>query len=119
LVVPTADRLRYTPSNRRRELRRRAEVDTTVRIGVVGDYNPSLRMHVAIGASHQHAAEMLGRNVRTEWVPTEAISRENAEGLLGRFHGLWIAPASPYRSMEGALAAIEFARKRGRPMVGT
>jgi CTP synthase (UTP-ammonia lyase) len=32
---------------------------------------------------------------------------------------VWIAPASPYRSMDGALRAIRYARERGVPLVGT
>ena len=35
------------------------------------------------------------------------------------FDGLWCVPASPYRSTEGALRAIRFAREQGRPFLGT
>jgi CTP synthase (UTP-ammonia lyase) len=52
-----------------------------------------------------------------EWVPTEAVPPP--EALSARYAGLWIAPASPYRSMNGALGAITAARERGIPLVGT
>ena len=38
---------------------------------------------------------------------------------VAAFDGLWCVPASPYRSMEGALLAIQFAREHGRPFLGT
>jgi CTP synthase (UTP-ammonia lyase) len=52
------------------------------------------------------------------WLPTDGIEDDLA-GRLASFDGLWIAPASPYRSMEGALGAIRYARERGVPLVGT
>jgi CTP synthase (UTP-ammonia lyase) len=94
-------------------------VDQPIRIGVVGDFHPALRMHLAIGESHQHAARQLGCQVVTEWVHTTAITKQNIAQVAGGFDGLWIAPASPYRSFEGALAAIEFARTRNWPLTGT
>jgi CTP synthase (UTP-ammonia lyase) len=81
-------------------------------IGVVGDYNPKNRTHVLTDGA------LDGLGLRFEWVPTDAIGDE-PEGRLGDYRGLWIAPASPYRSMEGALAAIRYARERGVPLVGT
>jgi CTP synthase (UTP-ammonia lyase) len=51
-------------------------------------------------------------------VPTEEIG-EQAGPRLAAYAGLWIAPASPYRHMAGALAAIRHARERGVPLVGT
>jgi CTP synthase (UTP-ammonia lyase) len=94
-------------------------LDEAVRIGVVGDYNPEFESHPAIARSLEHAAGKLGRRVETLWAPTEKVTRENAGSLLGKFHGVWIAPGSPYRSMAGALAAIEFARLNGWPFYGT
>jgi CTP synthase (UTP-ammonia lyase) len=45
----------------------------------------------------------------------------DADGLqcLERCDALWASPGRPYRSMEGALAAIRFARDRNWPFVGT
>jgi len=81
-------------------------------IGVVGDFNPSNVTHRFTNG----ALEGLG--LRFEWIPTETIDAR-PEPLLSGYRGLWIAPASPYRSMDGALAAIRYARERGVPLVGT
>ncbi len=91
----------------------------TVSVGVVGDYNPSFASHPATNHALERAARKLGVEIEIEWVPTPRVTAENAEEVLDRFDGLWMAPGSPYRSMQGALAAIRFARERNRPFVGT
>jgi CTP synthase (UTP-ammonia lyase) len=81
-------------------------------VGVVGDFNPKNATHAFTNAALDHL------KLGFEWVPTDAVP-EQAERRLGGYAGLWIAPASPYRSMEGALAAVRYARERGVPLVGT
>lgn len=80
-------------------------------IGVVGDFKPGNVTHETLNASLDHAG------AQAEWMPTGAVPPPDVLGE--RYAGLWIAPASPYRSMEGALAAITSARERGVPLVGT
>ena len=81
-------------------------------IGVIGDFNPANRPHLFTNGALGH----LG--LPFEWVATDAIG-EDAEARLARYDGLWISPSSPYRSMDGALSAIRYARERGVPLVGT
>ena len=81
-------------------------------IGIVGDFLPGNRTHQFTN----RALEQLG--LRYEWVPTDTIGDAPAARLAG-VDGVWIAPSSPYRSMEGALGAIRYARERGVPLVGT
>ena len=94
-------------------------MEKLVRIGAIGDYNPALPGHVTIKISLEHAGESLSIPVTCEWVPTPAITVENAADVVGRYDGIWTTPGSPYQSKEGMFAAIEFARKRDRPYVGT
>lgn len=81
-------------------------------IGVVGDFNPKNPTHQFTNRALDH----LG--LRFEWVPTDVLGDEPG-ARLAAYDGLWIAPASPYRSMDGALSAIRYARERGVPLVGT
>ena len=81
-------------------------------IGVVGDFNPKNRTHLFTNS----ALDRVG--LRFDWVPTDAVGDET-EQRLAVYDGIWIAPASPYRSMDGALSAIRYARERGVPLVGT
>ena len=80
-------------------------------IGVVGDRNPANETHATLGASLAHVG------AESEWIFTDAVP--SGGELEERFAGIWIAPASPYRSMDGALAAVMAARERGIPLVAT
>jgi CTP synthase (UTP-ammonia lyase) len=80
-------------------------------IGIVGDFDPANRTHRVTNEALAHVG------LAFEWVPTDAAG--DWETRLRRYDGVWIAPASPYRSMDGALAAIRYARERGVPLVGT
>ena len=90
-----------------------------IRIGVLGDFNPEYHSHRATNASLQHAAKALAREVETTWVPTPSLLDPNAVEKLADYDGLWGSPGSPYRSMDGMLAGIQFARTRNRPFVAT
>ncbi len=81
-------------------------------IGVVGDFNASNPTHRFTNEALTHAG------LDFVWVPTDSVGSDPAERLT-RFDGLWIAPASPYRSMDGALSAVRYAREREVPLVGT
>lgn len=75
-------------------------------IGIIGDLQPDNPTHAA-------TTEAFGSEA--EWVATDQIGGHD----LGRFHGLLIAPGSPYRDLDGALRAIAHARTEGVPLLGT
>jgi CTP synthase (UTP-ammonia lyase) len=80
-------------------------------IGIVGDHQPGHPTHATLDACLAQAG------APAEWVPTDAVPPDR--DLVARYAGLWIAPASPYRSMNSALRAIRLARERHIPLVGT
>jgi len=90
-----------------------------VRIAIVGDYNQDSRSHAATNEALTHTAESLSIPLEYKWLPTQTLFSEGAEGTLGKFHGLWAAPGSPYSSTDGALNSIRFAREQGWPFIGT
>lgn len=87
-------------------------------IGLVGDHDPEVTAHRAIPKALGRAALSLGRTVDPVWIGTDEVAAE-PEGSLASMHAIWCVPASPYRSMEGALIAIRRARERGIPFLGT
>ncbi|MEO8635705.1 MAG: CTP synthase [Gemmatimonadales bacterium] len=87
-----------------------------LQIALVGDHDPGVTAHQAIPQALALAAEALGRPVQPKWVPTDAIDDALC---LAPFDGIWCVPASPYRSMAGALTAIRFARETPIPFLGT
>jgi CTP synthase (UTP-ammonia lyase) len=86
----------------------------TALVGVIGDLDLPNPTHRFTNKALAHAG------CEYAWVPTDEIGRSSTPvPLLGRFGGLLIAPGSPYRDMEGAIAAVRYARERGVPLVGT
>jgi CTP synthase (UTP-ammonia lyase) len=89
-----------------------------LRIGLVGDRNDQLAPHAAIPRAVALVAHAGGPPAELEWLPTERIVPAG-RALLDGFAGLWCVPGSPYASMDGALAAVRFAREERRPFLGT
>lgn len=89
----------------------------TIKIGLIGDYSPSVTAHIAIPKALQLAANVIKCGVKETWLATEEILG-NIE-RLSDFDALWCVPASPYKNMDGALAAIKFAREKSVPFLGT
>jgi len=94
-------------------------VSDAVRIGILGDFNPEFPSHHATTNSLQHAARKLEMKVESEWIPTPSLAGDGAEKILERFDGLWASPGSPYKSFDGMLKGIEFARRRNWPFLAT
>jgi CTP synthase (UTP-ammonia lyase) len=94
-------------------------VTEPVRIGILGDFNPEFRSHHATEDSLQHAAKKLEMSVESSWVPTPSLLEAGAAAALDSFDGLWAAPGSPYKSFDGMLKGIEFARVHDRPFLAT
>jgi CTP synthase (UTP-ammonia lyase) len=94
-------------------------VSDGVRIGILGDFNAGFRSHQATEASLQHAASKLDLQVESQWLPTPSLTDPGAGKILESYDGLWAAPGSPYKSFDGMLKGIEFARSRDWPFLGT
>jgi CTP synthase (UTP-ammonia lyase) len=86
-------------------------VTRRAQIAIVGDFSPANVTHQLTNSALEHIG--LGFT----WILTDAPG--DWEQRLAAYDGVWIAPASPYRSMDGALAAVRYARERGVPLVGT
>jgi CTP synthase (UTP-ammonia lyase) len=88
-------------------------MSAVIRIGVIGDFNPQNPTHIATNNGIQHAAEVIGKPFETAWLATDQPQK------YGNFQGLLCSPGSPYRSLEGALRGIQYARENGIPFIGT
>ncbi|POT57653.1 hypothetical protein C3432_06765 [Citrobacter amalonaticus] len=91
-------------------------VKDTLRIALVGDYNPEVVAHQAIPLAIDDAAAVLELVADYDWLATTEIS--SAEDLVG-YDAIWVVPASPYKNPEGALIAIRYARENSVPFLGT
>lgn len=90
--------------------------DAPVRVALIGDYDESVTAHRAIPLALQLAARQLNLVLSMQWLPTQQLDTESD---LEHFEGWWCVPASPYRSLSGALRAIRHARENAQPFLGT
>jgi len=93
-------------------------VSSSIKIGIIGDYDKERLSHKATNEALHHCADYLGINLELQWLPTESLERD-VDRNISKFDGLWCAPGSPYKSMIGALNAIKFARENNYPFIGT
>jgi CTP synthase (UTP-ammonia lyase) len=94
-------------------------MDRAIKVGIIGDYNPELRFHNATNDALKHAAKALSLAVDFKWLPTQSLEDQSEQKKLEQVDALWCSPGSPYKSMDGALQGIRFARERGWPFIGT
>jgi CTP synthase (UTP-ammonia lyase) len=88
-----------------------------LKIAIVGEFDESVCPHVATNAALSHSAAALGLQISVDWLPTELL--ETDLGSVATADVLWCAPGSPYRSLQGALAALRFGRENAVPTLGT
>ena len=86
-----------------------------MRIGVVGDYNPSFESHPATTQAIFLAARSVGLTADIVWISTAKVD----DATLAKCDALWASPGSPYRSADGMLAAVRYAREKQRPFLAT
>jgi CTP synthase (UTP-ammonia lyase) len=86
---------------------------SSIRVGLLGEFNGQQKAHQAIPKSLAAVSE--GR-VETTWVSTDSVEKGES---LAEFHGLWCVPGMPYRSADGAITAIRYARTSHLPFLGT
>ena len=90
----------------------------TLRIGLIGDHDPQVAAHVTIPAALDVCGSRMGVPIEARWLATDRV-RDDDLREARVCDGLWCVPASPYRSAEGALAAIHYARTQRVPFLGT
>jgi CTP synthase (UTP-ammonia lyase) len=81
----------------------------------IGDYEPQDAMRGAVN----DAADTLGIEIpELRWIATEQLEGDGTKELEGA-SAAWCAPGGPFRSLEGALVGIRWARESGLPFLGT
>ena len=90
-----------------------APMYSTIRIGLLGEFNQQQKAHHAIPKALAAASQ---DGVETTWVSTDSVDKG---ATLAEFDGLWCVPGMPYKSADGAISAIRFARTSRLPFLGT
>lgn len=84
-------------------------------IAILGEYSASHEYHPATEAAIGHSAAKLGISIDSEWISTADVTLDR----LREHSAVWVAPGSPYKDMEKTLSAIQYARERDVPFLGT
>ena len=88
-------------------------------IAVIGDRMEGFEPQDTISGALGHAAGCLGYDPpEIRWIPTDLLGAEGPGVLVGA-SGVWCAPGSPFRSLDGALDGIRWARESRIPFLGT
>lgn len=90
----------------------------TVRLGLIGDYDPDVIAHQGIERTLALSRTRVPFELEWSWLHTGELA-EAGYDRVADFAGLWCVPATPYASMQGALEAIRFAREHDVPFLGT
>lgn len=88
-------------------------------IAIVADFNPNNETHTATNNALVHCAAALDTRIEHHWIGTDELGQSNIAQKLAGVGCIWIGPASPYKSMEGALSAIRLGREKRIPLLGT
>jgi CTP synthase (UTP-ammonia lyase) len=94
-------------------------VKSTIRIGVLGDFDPNKYSHPTTNDAIHHAAKHLSIEAHISWISTPSLLTDPGQKSLAQFDGLWASSGSPYQSMSGMIKGIQTARLLDRPFVGT
>lgn len=84
-------------------------------IAILGEYISTFEPHVLTNSAIVHSRLKLEAEIEGNWISTEDINAS----LLETHDGIWVAPGSPYKSMEKLLWAIRHARENEIPCLGT
>jgi CTP synthase (UTP-ammonia lyase) len=88
-------------------------------IAVIGDRMEGFEPQDSISGAISDAAGFLGRSAPDiRWIPTDYLAAEGPAVLNGA-SGVWCAPGSPFKSLDGALEGIRWARESRTPFLGT
>ena len=87
-----------------------------IKIGILGEYSPNFKPHTSLNQSLEWLRDTYDFDYR--WITTESVEKQG-NAILRQFSGIWSAPGSPFKSLDGAVEAIKYARINNIPHLGT
>jgi CTP synthase (UTP-ammonia lyase) len=86
------------------------------KIAIIGEYYNNFEPHLSLNKSLGYLNDEY--DFEYVWLETEQVENERDQ-LLRKYAGIWSAPGSPFKSLDGALYAITYARLKDIPHLGT
>ncbi len=91
---------------------------TSVRIGLVGKYVELKDAYKSISEAFIHAGVANECDVKTKWIHSEKLTKNNIEEELAGLDGILVAPGFGTRGISGKIEAVRFAREHKIPFFG-
>lgn len=85
-------------------------------IGIIGEFNSASKSHTALNQSLRWLKKDF--NFEFEWIDTLKVEKQGNQ-ILKNLSGIWSASGSPFKSLNGSLLAIKYARTHNIPHLGT
>jgi len=92
--------------------------DKRVRIGLVGKYVQLHDAYLSVAEALRHAGYAFGAVVDIQWIDSETLTPETADGILNAVDGILVPGGFGNRGIDGKLLAAEYARTRNVPYLG-
>jgi CTP synthase (UTP-ammonia lyase) len=86
------------------------------KIAIIGEFYDTFVPHTALNGSLDQLKSTYDFEYR--WIDTLTV-KDNRDQALNGIAGIWSAPGSPFKSLDGALSAITYARQNNIPHIGT
>jgi CTP synthase (UTP-ammonia lyase) len=83
------------------------------RVAILGNFNPNYQPHFSM---NEHF-KTFGESFEIDWVPTETLAGPGLSDLT-KYSGI-VAGSGPYKSKEGIINGIRYARENNIPFLGT
>ena len=84
-------------------------------IGILGNFDEKYLPHYKMNSCFTELQDTF--NFTFDWIPTEKLEEFN-DGILDSFNGI-IAGSGPYKSKDGVINGIKYARENNLPFLGT
>jgi len=91
---------------------------TTVTIAIVGKYVTLHDAYLSVIESLHHAGYSADSKIAIKWIPSETVTDESVDSLLGDVDGMVIPGGFGDRGINGKIIACKYARENNLPLLG-
>ena len=89
-----------------------------VKIALVGKYTALHDAYISVVEALKHGGIANRADVEIKWVPSETVTAESVDDLLGDVSGIIVPGGFGDRGIEGMITAVQYAREHKLPYLG-
>ena len=98
--------------------KKKKDIKDEVEIAIVGKYVSLKDAYISIYEALHHSEGINNVNVKTRWIDSEMLEKENIEDSLAGINAMIVPGGFGNRGIEGMIKAIEYTRKNNIPTLG-